>query len=58
MQADLAKFNRYLETRYPDHSTTKHYMSDLAIFSQFVAHQSPETITSKQLDTFVQAQRE
>jgi site-specific recombinase XerD len=58
MQADLARFKRYLETRYPDRSTTKHYMSDLAIFSQFVDHQSPETITSKQLDTFVQAQRE
>lgn len=58
MQADLVKFKRYLETRYPDRSTTKHYMSDLAIFNQFVDHQSPETITSKQLDAFVQAQRE
>jgi site-specific recombinase XerD len=58
MQAALAKFKRYLERRYPDRSTTKHYMSDLAIFSQFVDHQSPETITSQQLDAFVQAQRE
>ena len=57
MQADLAKFKRYLETRYPDRSTTKHYMSDLAIFNQFVDHQPPEMITSKQLDAFVQAQR-
>jgi integrase/recombinase XerD len=57
MQANLAKFKRYLETRYPDRSTTKHYMSDLAIFSQFIHHEPPEMITSKQLDAFVQAQR-
>lgn len=58
MQADLARFKRYLGTRYPDRSTPKHYMSDLAIFNQFVHDQSSETITSKQLDAFVQAQRE
>jgi hypothetical protein len=42
MQAALAKFKHYLETRYPDRSTTKHYMSDLAIFSQFVVDLSNE----------------
>jgi integrase/recombinase XerC len=57
MEATLRKFKRYLETRYPDRSTTKHYMSDLAIFSQFVKHQPPEMITAKQIDGFVQSQR-
>jgi site-specific recombinase XerD len=56
MQAELAKFERYLRNRYPDRSTAKHYMSDLSIFSQFVNHKPPQDIDAKQIDEFVQAQ--
>jgi site-specific recombinase XerD len=56
MKDAIAKFKRYLTQRYPDRSTTKHYMSDLAIFSQFVGDKSPRDITCKLIDEFVQAQ--
>jgi len=56
MKDAIAKFKRYLIRRYPDRSTTKHYMSDLAIFSQFVGDKSPQDITPKRIDDFVQAQ--
>ena len=58
MKTELAKFKRYLENRYPDRSTTKHYMSDLTIFSQFVGHKTPHEISAKQIDEFVQTQSE
>jgi len=56
MKDAISKFKRYLIRRYPDRSTTKHYMSDLAIFSQFVGDKSPRDITPKLIDNFVQAQ--
>ena len=56
MRDAIAKFKCYLTRRYPDRSTTKHYMSDLAIFSQFVGNKSPREITPKLIDDFVQAQ--
>lgn len=56
MQAELAKFKTYLENRYPGRTTTKHYMSDLNIFSQFVENKPPQEINTKQIDEFVQAQ--
>jgi site-specific recombinase XerD len=56
MKDAIAKFKCYLTRRYPDRSTTKHYMSDLAIFSQFVGNKSPREITAKLIDDFVQAQ--
>src|SRR5512136_2595314 len=56
MKDAIAKFKRYLLRRYPDRSTTKHYMSDLAIFSQFVGDKAPKDITPKLIDDFVQAQ--
>lgn len=58
MKAELSQFKRYLENRYPDRSTTKHYMSDLAIFSQFVGPKRPSEIGVKEIDDFVQAQSE
>lgn len=56
MREAIARFKRYLTRRYPDRSTTKHYMSDLAIFSQFVGDKSRRDITPKLIDNFVQAQ--
>ena len=56
MEAEIAQFKVYLTRRYPDRSTMKHYMSDLAIFQQFVGEVSPRVITAKDIDQFVQAQ--
>ena len=35
MNEAITKFRQYLQNRYPESSTTKHYMSDLSIFSKF-----------------------
>jgi len=56
MHDAIARFKRYLEQRYPGRSTSKHYMSDLAIFSRFVGDVSPREVRPKLIDSFVQAQ--
>ena len=58
MQAQLIEFKAFLDRRYPERSTTKHYMSDLAIFSEFIGEQPLETINVQTIDKFVQAQSE
>lgn len=56
MNEAIERFKHYLERRYPGRSTTKHYMSDLSIFQQFVGELSPREITAKMIDEFMQAQ--
>lgn len=56
MDQAIAKFKEYLERRYPDRSTAKHYISDLLIFRQFAGPIKPQEITAKMVDEFVQAQ--
>lgn len=56
MKTAIANFKNYLERRSPDRSTTKHYLSDLSIFSRFVGNKSPREITVKMIDDFVQQQ--
>src|SRR3990172_1868762 len=58
MQAEIDEFIQYISNRYPGSSTTKHYMSDLALFHHFVGEVSPEEITIKSVDRYVQAQSE
>lgn len=59
MDEAIARFKSYLERRYPDRSTAKHYVSDLMIFSQFVNDDvSPKEIGPKVIDEFVQAQNQ
>ena len=58
MKEEIDKFKQYLSRRYPDRSTTKHYMSDLMIFCEFVGEISPQKITVKIMDRFVQKQSE
>jgi site-specific recombinase XerD len=57
MRTAIANFKAYLQRRYPDRSTTKHYLSDLNIFSQFVGGKSPREITVRTIDAFIQAQQ-
>lgn len=56
MQAELARFKRYLQNCYPDRSTAKHYMNDLSIWSRFVNNKPPQEIDSKLIAEFVQVQ--
>lgn len=56
MKDAIERFKHFLTRRYPDRSTTKHYMSDLAIFNQFVGDKAPREISPKLIDDFVQAQ--
>jgi site-specific recombinase XerD len=56
MQAELARFEQYLQNRYPDRSTAKHYMSDLSIWSRFVNNRPPQEIDSNMVAEFVQEQ--
>ena len=52
MKTAIVNFKAYLQRRYPDRSTSKHYISDLTIFSQFVGKKSPRDISVKTIDAF------
>jgi len=56
MKTEIANFKRYLERHHPHRSTTKHYINDLSIFSDFVGDRSAREISVKTIDAFVQAQ--
>lgn len=56
MKAAIDRFKQYVEQRYPDRSTSKHYMSDLVIFHQIVGDVQPKTITPKMISDFVETQ--
>jgi len=56
MQDAIADFRRYLDRRYPGRSTRKHYISDLTIFQRFVGDVSPQAVTARTIDQFVQRQ--
>lgn len=58
MKAEIDAFKQYISHRYPGGSTTKHYMSDLAIFQNFAGNVSPQEINIKMVDRFVQSQSE
>ena len=56
MQNALARFTHYLECRYPERSTSKHYSSDLKIFARFVGDKQPREIKVKTINAFVENQ--
>lgn len=56
MRNAIDRFKKYVEQRYPDRSTSKHYMSDLAIFHQIVGDVHPKTITPRIISDFVDTQ--
>ena len=56
MKTEIEKFKQYLEQRYPERSTAKHYISDLRIFGRSVNYISPKEIKPKLIDEFVQEQ--
>jgi site-specific recombinase XerD len=56
VENEIIQFKAFLQRRYPGRSTAKHYMSDLAIFKQFVGDIPPKQVAVKTIDWFVQAQ--
>jgi site-specific recombinase XerD len=56
MQIEIARFESYVQQRYPERSTRKHYASDLTIFQAFTGDVSPRTITSRKISDFVAEQ--
>ena len=56
MKDAIERFKHYVEQRYPDRSTSKHYMSDLVIFHQNVGDVHPKTITPRIVSEFVETQ--
>ena len=56
MNKAITKFKEYLQRKYPNSSTRKHYISDLSIFNKFTGDMPPPEITAKIIDQFVQEQ--
>lgn len=56
MEEALERFERYLQRRFGQSSTSKHYISDLKIFVETVGKQTPEAITAADVDRFVEQQ--
>jgi integrase/recombinase XerD len=57
MEQSIGEFERYLSRRYPNSSTTKHYVNDLCIFQRFV-DKSPRQIGRRDISEFVEYQLE
>ena len=58
MRSELKAFKKYVDNRYPGRSTSKHYMSALAIFNEFVGNKKLGEIRVQEIDEFVQDQSE
>lgn len=51
------RFVAYLERRYGDRSTPKHYLSDLKMFIQVIGQKHPQDVTSQDIDQFIDEQK-
>src|SRR6185436_3551023 len=56
MEAEVGQFKSYLERRYPGRSTSKHYMSDLGLFQEFMGSIEARQVKTKDIERFVQQQ--
>ncbi len=54
MEEAIGRFERYLQRRFGQSSTAKHYLSELRIFIETVGKQVPETVTAIDVDHFVE----
>ncbi|MCP4684240.1 MAG: tyrosine-type recombinase/integrase [bacterium] len=55
MEATIAQFEQYLQSRYPHSPTSKHYGYDLRQFSRLI-DKRPRAITRKDVDRFIEEQ--
>lgn len=51
------RFSAYLQRRYGDRSTPKHYLSDLKMFIQIIGQKNPQEVTSRDIDQFIDEQK-
>ncbi len=51
------RFAAYLERRYGDRSTLKHYLNDLKMFIQAIGQKSAQEITRQDIDQFIDQQK-
>ena len=56
MKTAIEQFERYLQRRYGDRSTPKHYMSDMRIFAQHTNNKRPIEVSVQDIDHFVEQQ--
>lgn len=56
MHEAIQQFERYLQRRYGDRSTPKHYLSDMRIFAQHIGNKSPAEMSVQDIDHFVDQQ--
>lgn len=56
MKRSAKRFERYLQRRYGDRSTPKHYLSDLRIFIQHLGDKLPQEVTVQDMDRFIDQQ--
>ena len=56
MEKEIANYHQYLKRRYPESSTSKHYVSDLGIFHQFVGARPLREISLHTIDAFIEQQ--
>ena len=56
MHETINRFERYLQRRYGDRSTPKHYMSDMRIFVQHVGDKPPGEVSVRDIDSFMDQQ--
>jgi site-specific recombinase XerD len=56
MEKEIANYHQYLKRRYPESSTSKHYVSDLGIFRQFVGARPLREISLHTIDAFIEQQ--
>jgi integrase/recombinase XerD len=56
LEEATGRFECYLQRRFGQSSTAKHYISDLKIFVETLGKQAPEAITAADVDTFVEQQ--
>jgi site-specific recombinase XerD len=55
MEEVIARFERYIQSRYPDSATAKHYVHDLRLFSQLI-DKPPRAVSREDVDRFVEDQ--
>ncbi|MCP4606302.1 MAG: site-specific integrase, partial [Proteobacteria bacterium] len=57
MEQAITGFKRYIQSRYPDSATAKHYIHDMRLFNRLI-DKSPSAVNSEDVDRFVEYQLE
>lgn len=57
MEQAIDQFKQYIESRYPNSTTARHYEHDLKLFNQLI-NKPPRAVTAEDVDEFVENQLE